>query len=136
MRLSNETQQLQYIIHGNQLEETNRDKQGNKSITSNGLTETWTTQFGLLAFLNQQIEVGYRSEWKCNPLKKSTSIVSTTDLLLLAAPTSPPASYVRNLIFCCSDGSHLRVNTVIHHCFGLPRFLLPDGAVSRIFLPT
>ena len=68
-------------------------------------------------------------------------------ILLLAAPTwlwgrcgrhnSPPASSDIDFIFCRSDGSQVsRLTQSIHLCFGLPRFLLPGGTISRVFLPS
>ena len=69
-------------------------------------------------------------------------------LLLLAAPTwlwgrcgrhnSPPASSVSvmDFVFCRSGALISRLTQSIHLFFGLPRFLLPGGTISRIFLQT
>ena len=78
----------------------------------------------------------------CNLSKNSPSVLmSSLQLLLLAAPTSlwgrcgrhnsPPASFVMDLTFCRSDGSHVPVDT-LH-----PSLLLPSSLSSpRCMVPS
>ena len=50
--------------------------------------------------------------------------------------TSTLVSYVMVFIFCVPMALMSRLTQSIHLCFGLPRFLLPGGTISRVFLST